>query len=130
MKTKKKFTRLLNEFISSSANRSWLKTREVEVYVRKSCRIHGQRGFTCLDLASISVVESERGKGIFKDVLAILQEKVEDSTRFHAVYIENVLEPRLKSWLDNKVKGGDAYHWREFTLKIQGVDHCYLWVKE
>lgn len=102
---------LLN-FISSPCRNKWLEVGPVKVYVRKSYR----QAQPCLDLASIEIKYLHRRQGHFKQTLSLFQKHSSH------VYIENVLNPDLRRYLDSLVAGDPCWH------EAHQVDYCYRWL--
>jgi hypothetical protein len=100
----------LNEFLVERSNNRWLMSEQVEVYVRKSRRLIGGVAVPMLDLANITVAESLRRRGLFKQVFALLQSKCADGA-YGGVFIENVLASHLRHYLHALVKNDPSHYW-------------------
>ena len=91
----------LHNFISNDKLRNaWIKERGISIYIRRSVRLLDPNSTTatpCLDIGSVEVDEDERGKGIFTAFLSRFEREAEKIGR--AVYVESILEPRLKKFL-------------------------------
>ena len=88
--------RQLQEFWNNdSANRMWLQSPKMQVYVRKSNRLYPNMTRT-LDIASIEVEGEHRGQGIFT---AFLSEAEQMGV---PIYIENVLQPDFRKFFENR----------------------------
>ncbi len=84
----------LAAFISSGPRNLWLEDGLMKVYVRKSIRLCRNNAMTCLDIASIEVVEEHRSKGHFTAFIA----HAEKVNPFSLMLLECVLNPRLAIW--------------------------------
>lgn len=67
------------------------------LYVRKGPRLFHDVGMVhrVLDLASICVVSTQRGKGLFTSLVTSLRTEYPELT----LYVENVLNPRFAAYL-------------------------------
>ncbi len=88
-------------FIDSPKIRNiWIRERDIDVYVRRSNRLIEGNLILCLDIASVEVNENRQGQGIFKAFLYQFEKEAAKMRR--AVYVENILEPRLLDFLIRK----------------------------
>jgi hypothetical protein len=78
-------------FINSRNKNQWLDGNHVQLYLRKSHRCYQGDMVQCLDLASISVDEKHRNKGLSKKSIKMLLKL----NPFKILFIENVLNPHL-----------------------------------
>lgn len=73
----------------------WFSYGGVKVYVRiNSIHTCAGNALKCLDVASIDIIESRQGRGIFTDLIA----KLHAINPYQATFVENVLEPRFQAW--------------------------------
>jgi len=86
----------LELFMSYKNRNMWLFDDEddpiVSIYVRKAHHRVGKQTYDFLDLASISIVESRQGEGIFTDFLRRLLEKYPNQN----IYVESILNPAVR----------------------------------
>lgn len=85
-----------------SKGRNWIEVKEfsLNVYMRVTERyVKGKRVET-LEIGTVEVDTGERGKGNFKKFLKKVEEIGKDLKRI--VFIENVLEPRLCKFLQER----------------------------
>jgi hypothetical protein len=86
----------LELFMSYKNRNMWLYDNEddpiVSIYVRKAYHRVGKQTYDFLDLASISIVESRQGEGIFTDFLRRLLEKYPNQN----IYVESILNPAVR----------------------------------
>lgn len=77
----------------------WLKTPEMQIFVRRSRRVF-QKGesviHTALDIATVEVYEEHQRKGLFKNFL----EYAEKINPWDAIFIENVFNDFLRNYLE------------------------------
>ena len=92
---------LIKEFLDGPMRNNWLYADDLEVYVRKSKRLHPAPTLTkgicgCFDIANIKVyIPGEKTfSKLIEDLKPILIER-----GFDAIYIESVLNPFLRSYL-------------------------------
>jgi hypothetical protein len=86
----------LKEFIESGEPNAWLDYGPLNVYARQARHVVDDILTATLDIASISVVESHRGQGLFTAFL-------EEAEKFPVtIYIENVLNERLRVFLHRR----------------------------
>jgi len=93
----------LNQFIEdANVRNTWIQEADLDAYVRKSFRLldASSSARPCLDIGSIEVDEPNRGKGIFTAFLERFEQVAKKANR--AVYIESILNPRLKTFLLSK----------------------------
>ena len=84
----------LDLFLSSDYPRNqWMAEKYIKVYVRKSNRYIQEVKYEFLDLASVEVCESQRGKGIFSEFFSRFEKQAKKSDR--GVYVESILEKRF-----------------------------------
>lgn len=88
----------IEEFLRSKDHNAWIDLDPVSAYVRKSLRCIELDMVPVFDLASFSVEEQEQGKGHFKNFIIDL-EKLLESTKYEFLYLENVLNPILITYL-------------------------------
>ena len=107
----------LKKFLESQNRNQWLRGRHVSAYIRKGHHI-GPDGklHYYLDLASIEVVRKFWGLGIFTEFLMLCQEM----TPYDGVFVENVLNKGLISFLRRKV--AQDKQWSE-------KDSSFIWEK-
>jgi hypothetical protein len=93
----------IDVFVRSGLKNSWLQIGPMQVYVRKGqhyfygpSREVGERIVGTFDVANVMVEESERGKGWFTSFLNFVEAYMDN------VYVENVLEPRLRPFLQKR----------------------------
>lgn len=93
----------LQEFLAGPQRNAWAGYvgYPISLYLRKSHRILDKRYASCLDLASIDVAKAYRGQGLFKGLLPEI-EHLAAQHGFSAVFVENILEPRLLKHLTGK----------------------------
>jgi hypothetical protein len=100
----------IDDFLKSPIRNAWLELEEpASLYLRKANRVIAGEKVKTLDLATVEVQEEHQGKGVFKGLLKSLEKKVV-SGDFDGLYVENILEPRLSSYLKSKgyaLVGGD-----------------------
>jgi hypothetical protein len=86
----------LELFMSYKNRNMWLFDDEddpvVSIYVRKAHHKVGKQTYDFLDLASISIVESRQGEGIFTDFLRRLLDKYPNQN----IYVESILNPAVR----------------------------------
>jgi GNAT superfamily N-acetyltransferase len=92
----------LNEFFISPVRNAWVDLDvPASLYLRKAHRlIDGRMQFT-LDLATVEVSEECQGTGVFTRLLDLLEKHTVDGS-FDALYVENILEPRLVPFLERR----------------------------
>jgi GNAT superfamily N-acetyltransferase len=91
----------LDTFLATDGLRnSWIKERDIEIYVRKSVRLIGSETYPCLDIGSVEVREKHRGQGVFTAFLYRFEQEAKKLGR--GVYIESILNLRLKTYLLTK----------------------------
>jgi GNAT superfamily N-acetyltransferase len=80
---------------------TWISYPEFHVYVRKGTRkIPGFLGYQqTFDVANITVEEAHRGKGLFTWWLGILETEAKHVYDYDGIYVENVLNDRLREFL-------------------------------
>lgn len=86
-----KFIAELYEFMTpgfSSTRNTWFKCRYIEVYLRKTVRILGDKRVIAIDVANVEVPEKYRRKGIYSALLKI----VEAAQFSEATYVENATD--------------------------------------
>lgn len=94
-----------------------LHRRGFKVYVRRSHRKLDGRWVETLDIASISILEKERGRGWFRNFRRI----VETVNPWDATYYEAVLNPRLDAYFRKEglpSDGGGFYVMRSSASKL------------
>jgi len=91
----------LSLFLSNDNLRNtWIKEKDIEVYIRRSVRIIENKMHPCLDIGSVEVKEKKRGRGTFSCFLNRFEEEAKKLNR--CVYIESILNPRLIKYLLGK----------------------------
>jgi N-acetylglutamate synthase-like GNAT family acetyltransferase len=88
----------LSAFLAADRRNIWLHSDKMKVYVRKGKHSLDNKISDCLDIASIQVEDEFQGHGIFKSWLRYAEDT---ATRFsiEAVFVENILNPRLATYL-------------------------------
>lgn len=100
-------------FIASPKIRNtWIRERDINVYVRRSNRIIDGNLVSCLDIASVEVNEKRRGQGMFKSFLNRVEKAAASMDR--EVFVESILEPRLLQFLLK----------RDYTLVPNSIPPC------
>jgi len=89
----------INTFLVSTHRSHWLEIGPMLVYVRKGTHLISAGLVKTFDVANISVNEEERGKGWFTALLDVLEARWNGH---HVIYVEQILEPRLYSFLENR----------------------------
>ena len=88
----------LDTFIQQkSPPNAWIEERDIEIYVRKSKRLIGDKIFLCLDIGSVEVAEKRRGQGLFRAFLHRFEEEAKKQNR--VVFVESILNNRLYKFL-------------------------------
>lgn len=88
------------KFLSGSKNNAWVRVGKINVYVRKGRHFINDEVTSCFDLANISVVKANRGKGIFAQFLTDLELiLVERNDGLSCIYVENVINPKFACYL-------------------------------
>lgn len=88
----------LAQFLSSKwPPNAWIREHGINVYVRRSVRLIGNEAYPMLDIGSVNVDETKRGKGIFTAFLKLFEKEAEKLER--GVYVESIQEPRLQKYL-------------------------------
>ena len=99
----------LKNFLNSHERNKWIGDEFISVYVRKSRRLSPQEKelISCLDIASVSVVEHEQRKGIFKKFLYEFHE----INPYSATFVEAVSNEHLYNYLtkENWTKVCDSF---------------------
>ena len=89
------------EFSTTSKfrDRTWIKVDEdkIKIYVRKTQRLIGEDLCIVIDIASIEVNESIRGKKIFKTFIENLELQCE-----YSIYIESVVNERFSKFFRDR----------------------------
>lgn len=81
----------IKDFLKDDFQRNcWIFDEGFKAYLRKSNRNINGIIIKCLDIASIEIIESERGKGIFK---CFLKKIVTVNDKIQIIYVENILNP-------------------------------------
>lgn len=86
-----KFIAELYEFMApgfSSPRNAWFKCRYIDVYLRKTVRILGDKRVVAIDVANVEVPQKYQRKGVFNAFLKI----VESAQCAEATYIENATD--------------------------------------
>ena len=112
-------------FLKSEKRNAWLDVDDFSIYVRKG--FHGINGkiVVCFDIANI-VNNGERGKGKFKEFVCKLKTLLENNAtlrgKIEAIYVECVLNPRLKNSLPKMGFNLEKNTMASFsmTLNLQG----------
>jgi N-acetylglutamate synthase-like GNAT family acetyltransferase len=105
------YTDTIRLFLLGSNRNCWLNYPDFHVYVRKGYHRINQANPVSMtfDIANIDVEARQRGKGIFTDWLTLVERETK-SAGLEAVYVENVLNPRLADFLTRrgytKLEGG------------------------
>jgi hypothetical protein len=73
----------------------WLRTRYLNVYVRRGMHVVGTRGYQFLDVANVTVEEQYRRQNLFSGALRIMQ----DLCPWDGIFVQNVHSPILRSYL-------------------------------
>ncbi|MBR9793032.1 MAG: hypothetical protein GYB58_14900 [Gammaproteobacteria bacterium] len=89
---------LLSEFTSSFKNggrsNKWLRTSRCEIYVRANYIASS----TELCLASIEIDEKLKNRSMLTELILFIESELE----FDIIIVENILSPRLSTFLDRK----------------------------
>lgn len=72
---------------------TWIKERNIAIYIRKSVRLIGEKTYPCLDIGSVEVNEKHRGQGIFTSFLKRFEQEAKKLNR--GVFVENIFNKRL-----------------------------------
>lgn len=100
---------MVENFVKSGFRSQWLQYPRMQVFVRKSERLHPTLDnvrIHCLDIANVEVSEKYRGKGVFTYWLE--QVKEHQLRFFDALYVENVQTEKFahffetRSWMAKK----------------------------
>lgn len=73
--------------------RQWVGAEEGKVYVRVTTRVINGQTCPTIDVASVEVEREHEGKGVFKSLLAVAEEKAAQHSR--VVFVESVLNDVL-----------------------------------
>ena len=96
------------EFLASKYNTIWINEEHFTAYVRKATHLLTKEVCCdCYDIASISVDEDMRGKGVFTEFLGRVEALAERDGR--AVFVESIHERRLIDFLRSR-----GYEWSVF----------------
>ena len=90
----------LQTFCLGRTPNSWITMGDLRVYMRKG--VHTLPPLRAVrntfDIASVEVTSDKRGNGIFTEFLKVAEDLARENG-FDAVYVENLLNPRLASFL-------------------------------
>ena len=92
------------QFLKSPSNRAWVYTLYMSVYVRKAHHaLNSNFAGLSFDIASVEVLPTKRGRGVFKQYLKTLTILLESNPDLRGgitnIYIESVINPRLQASL-------------------------------
>lgn len=84
----------IDYFLSSRIDRMWIKSDEMEIYIRKSKRFINKEIVNCIDFASINV--SQTGVGTFTGFLKWFRKKYPMKN----IFIESILTERFARFFE------------------------------
>lgn len=88
------------KFLDSPVSNAWVRVGRIKLYVRKSRRFTDEEMKYCFDIANVSVVEGQRGKGAFTAFLVDLIVSLRNrNDGFAYIYVENVINPDFARYL-------------------------------
>lgn len=88
----------IEDFLGDFRRNLWLTADKMEVYVRKASHVISGDVPRCFDIASITVGEEHRGKGLFSSWLDYVEATLRGG-EYEFIYVENVLNPLLLEFL-------------------------------
>ena len=89
----------LEKFLEGPARNAWTVNGPVRAYVRKSLRPYVGGKLHCLDIASVEVEESQRGKWRFADWYEIA-EAAAKKHGLNGIYVESVMNPIMEGFCE------------------------------
>lgn len=81
----------LKEFINSTDRNIWIKTKLINVYVRKGFHSINGKTMATLDVANVSVPNKYQGSGVFKEFMTYAK------SFGYPIYVESILNPIVTS---------------------------------
>lgn len=100
----------VRDWLSNSSHRNrWFEYDQFKIYMRKSRRFFNKPASRymadyeqTLDLATIEVHPDYRGKGVFKSILARVEDILDSYPEYQLLYIENVGDKRFQRFFEGR----------------------------
>ena len=105
----------LDEFLASRKSNSWLRTKELGVYVRKGQRLIDGVYTNTLDIANIQQSDQFIGQGHFKSFMLYAESKGEP------IFVECIHNPKLVTMLEKN--GYTIIHKDHATHALKVYNH-------
>lgn len=90
----------IEKFVNSDLHNTWLQLGSLQLYLRKTQHWLGDNLCTTLDIPNVYFrKEADMGKGVFTGILRGMEVMLKEHKEYDAIFIENVLTPRLSAFL-------------------------------
>lgn len=90
------------QFIAGGARNTWINTNEINIFVRKSIRVHPKtrNHLNCFDIANVNA--KSPGSGAFTRVFEALIPILKSNGNFDAIFVESVINESFRDWFVKK----------------------------